>query len=148
MKEELKKVPRTKLTELSMPYNNTFTCFEDEEILLEIKFIWKKKTEVQEIEFYLENKKSNVLFKINNIVKCQSGNFFRMNLVKDNSNPASSVHIADKIILGALDMKENHLVRFLFNCIGSGELGEYEKFPCKFSQDKPKSKDGCIIVSV
>ncbi|HET8837618.1 MAG TPA: hypothetical protein VFM82_01330, partial [Flavobacteriaceae bacterium] len=138
MKEELKKVRKTLLTELSMPYINQFTCFEDTEIKLEMKFIWGKKTEVESIEFSLENKTSNILYKIYDVIKCPSGNFYRINLVEDTRNPTNSNHIVNQTALGDLDMQENNLVRFLFNCIGTGELGEYERFPCKFSQEKPK----------
>ncbi|HET8838651.1 MAG TPA: hypothetical protein VFM82_06605, partial [Flavobacteriaceae bacterium] len=102
----------------------------------------------QSIEFNLENKTSNIIpYKINDVQKCPSGIFYRINLMGDKSNPTNSRFIVDQTALGNLDMQENHLVRFIFNCITSGELEQYERFPCKFSQEKPKSKDGVIIVS-
>ena len=150
MKEELKRIKKTKLIELRMPHIDPISLIDNDidiDIDLNMKFIWGEKTEVQSIEFNLKNKTSNILYKINDVQKCPSGIFYRINLVGNKNNPINSSFVADQTALGQLDMRENHLVRFLFNFIDSGALEEYERFPCKFNSNKPKSKDGAIIIS-
>lgn len=148
MKDSKTVIPHTAIIKLKMPHFGLFNCFDDDEITMEMEFRWKRNTEVQEINFTIINKKETVIYKINDIVKCEEGGFYRVNLVDDIKNPRRSNFTVDDRTLGLVDMGQNNYIYFLFNCVTKLNLNDYLGYPCKINPDKPGNKDGVIIVSI
>lgn len=138
--------------ELVMPFNRPFIAFEDNEIILTVELRWTKPTtQVERVDFLLENKDILNTYKLHSLTRCENEKeavFYRLTLVEAEEMPTFATLSASPNILGRLDLAKGEHMFIKFNCIEPNEVERYDENPCEFNMDKPRSKDGNIIVSI
>ncbi|TXK76236.1 hypothetical protein [Mesonia sp. K4-1] len=144
--------PITWVTNQKLPYPPEFICYEDDDIKVYSRITFSNETLVERIDFSCENK-NETQFEIADIKFCgnkknlnhPSTYNFRVLLINDGHQ--NSNYILEGNELGHLNLELNAKAYFSFNVIDSSQVNEF-KDNCNFNSDKPRSKDGYIIITI
>jgi hypothetical protein len=152
----MKTSPHILIQLFKMPYNSKFICFEDDQTRLHATITFSNATNVNRIFFELENLNSEN-FKLIQIKLCKEQDsknhssqkkfIYRVLMINDAENSNSSVYTLKNQELGKLDLAKNNEAHFFFNIVSSAEVNTYVD-NCDYNDEKPRTKDGYIIVSL
>jgi len=148
--------PNISLSRLRMPHTSKFVCYADDEAILHATMFFDGTTKVKKIEFELENLNSET-FKMVQVKLCEERDLktssngkrfiYRVMLIQDADSSQNSAYTLETQELGKLDFINNNEAHFFFNIIDNNDVNYYLN-NCDYNTNKPRTKDGYIIVSI